>query len=388
MKRRLLFVSNLFPDNVERYRGLDNATILHQLTEKWDIRVLSLRPCLLGWASGRSDLIPRPEDVHFQPSYLSVPYIPKLGSRWNHQLMAMRLGPAMRQIAGALPWDVLLGAWLFPDGCALVKCSDRRPVHIIAQGSDVHRYLKDRHRRAAIAEAVSEATSVITRSQSLAKMLIDATGNAKRIRSVANGVDAGCFCLRDQQTARRTLGIAPSCKVMLFVGNFLPVKDPLLTVRTFIDLRQRDPRSNWNLVMVGKGPLRSQVEAEVRRLGLSGHVTLTGPKSASEVSTWMAAADVLTLTSHNEGLPNVVMESLACGLPVVATNVGGISEMLDADWKGVLCNTREPTALADAILRAVATSDRQRIATHCARSWADTAATYHEILSGNTKQNQ
>jgi glycosyltransferase involved in cell wall biosynthesis len=102
----------------------------------------------------------------------------------------------------------------------------------------------------------------------------------------------------------------------------------------------------------------------------------------------MAAADVLTLTSHNEGLPNVVIESLACGLPVVATNVGGISEMLDADWKGVLCNTREPTALADAILRAVATSDRQRIATHCARSWADTAATYHEILSGNTKQNQ
>lgn len=380
MKPRLLFVSNLFPDQAEPYRGLDNATVLHHLRDRWDIQVIVPRAMLTAWWGGGSLWKPRLEDEVFAPRFLSVPYVPRAGSFCNHHLMARRLRTAIRQVGRTFEWQVALGAWLYPDGCALVKSVDDRPVHLIAQGTDVHRYLAMPLRRSAIQKAIERAASVITRSQSLADSLIKVSGAGKKVRAITNGVDVSCFRHRSQAETRQQLGVEPQAKVVLFVGNLLPVKDPGLLLQMFSKLTAADPEARWRLVMIGKGPLKDWLMQEAAGLGIASAVTLLGPQSADQVSRWMNAADVLCLTSRNEGLPNVVLEALASGLPVVATDVGGIAEAVDAPWKGRLCETRSPSDIAAAVLSVADALDREEIARQSARSWAASAEEYHQTL--------
>lgn len=383
MKPRLLFVSNLFPDHAEPYRGLDNATVLHHLADRWDVRVLALRPRLSAWWGRGVNLRARETDEVFEPEFLAVPYVPKLGSRWNHRLAAKALRPAMQRLDRSFHWDVVLGAWLFPDGCALANCEDERPLHLIAQGSDVHRYLGDPLRRAAIMDAVKRATSVITRSASLAQALMRAGATGSRVRPIVNGVDTDCFRVRDQAKMRAVLGVDAQSKVVLFVGNLLPVKDPNLLLQTFAHLVVRDAVANWQLVVIGKGPLKDRLTRIAVALGVAARVRFTGPLAAEAVAQWMSAADVLCLTSWNEGLPNVILEALACGLPVVATNVGGVVEAIDAEWKGTVCNSRSPIDIAAALEQALKNTDRASIAAHATRHWSATADAYHEALSSS-----
>jgi teichuronic acid biosynthesis glycosyltransferase TuaC len=142
------------------------------------------------------------------------------------------------------------------------------------------------------------------------------------------------------------------------------------------------PQEQLRLVMVGKGPMDAAVRTEAIKLGIAAQLTLTGPQDASQVGEWMRRSEMLCMTSRNEGLPNVVLEAQACGLPVVATNVGGIHECVDEDWKGTLV----PLDNANAWTRAAADlldhpADRQRIAIlGASRNWAATAGLYRDVI--------
>jgi glycosyltransferase involved in cell wall biosynthesis len=253
-------------------------------------------------------------------------------------------------------------------------------VHLIAQGTDVHRYLAMPVRRNAIQQAVQGATSVITRSQSLADSLHQICGPRDTIRAITNGVDVNCFRYRNQAAARQQLGVKPKEKLVLFVGNLLPVKDPGLLLQMFSKLTAAEPEGRWKLVVIGKGPLKDWLMQEAVGLSIASSVQFLGPHPAEQVALWMNAADVLCMTSRNEGLPNVVLEALASGLPVVATQVGGIAEAVDAPWKGRLCETRSPSDIAAAVLAVAGSVDREQIARRSARSWTDVANDYHQAL--------
>ena len=133
--KRLLFISNLFPDARELYRGLDNATILHGLAEaEWSVRVLALRPSL-PWLGRR--VVPRAEDVKLKPQFLRVPYIPRIGSRVNHILYARALKPHLAALRGQ--FDVALTSWIYPDSCAVSRVADF-PFVSIAQAKAILQY--------------------------------------------------------------------------------------------------------------------------------------------------------------------------------------------------------------------------------------------------------
>src|SRR5262249_6561377 len=131
---RLLFVSNLFPDCRDVYRGLDNATVLHALRDRMEIRVLALRPTL---PFRRGAWQPRQQDAIFQPRFVPVHYLPKIGHRWNHLLYARSLRAEFETLRREWPFDAVLASWLYPDACAtarLLRGSNTRFV-AIAQGS-------------------------------------------------------------------------------------------------------------------------------------------------------------------------------------------------------------------------------------------------------------
>lgn len=381
---RVLFISNLFPDERESYRGLDNATVLKAL-QQWkgcEVRVLSPRPSL--------PLLPakkwraRAEDVDMGPRFVRAGYLPKVGSLVNHRWMRHALAPLLAETHKRFSWDVVLASWLYPDGWAAVNaCAPyKAPVVLIAQGSDVHHYLHMPARRTCILDAVHESAAVITRSQSLATLLGEAGADRTKLVPITNGIDTTLFKAADKVLARQLVDVPEDARVLLYVGNFLPVKNPLMLVKAFEKLCARPENANLRLVMVGKGPLQGEVQAAAAGADLANRVHLTGPLPAAKVAEWMQAADVFCMTSRNEGLPNVILEAQACGLPVVATAVGSIPELVDERWKGGLAKSEDVDGwVTEASRVLLEPMEKLRIAALGAtRTWETAANRYFEVL--------
>jgi glycosyltransferase involved in cell wall biosynthesis len=378
---RLLFISNLFPDTREPYRGLDNATVLHHLAAQWEIRTLALRPTLPCRSGAWT---PRKEDSRFQPQFLAVPYLPKIGSRWNHRLMARALRGPLQKLRERFPFDAVLSSWIFPDSCAVAQLALELGFHFvsIAQGSDVHQYLQHPVRRKIIAQALPAASAVITRSAELARLLGDAGLDGERIHAICNGVDHTVFRPTARAAARQALGLQADKQIILFVGNFYPIKNPLLVIEAHSQVCDDNTLSHTKLIMIGDGPLIGSARALGDRLHFAANVVLAGRKTAAEIALYMQAADVLCLPSVNEGVPNVILEAFACGLPVVASRVGGIPEVHPGETCGRLVEPRlAPVAAAlRAVLREPPPS--APIAEHGAQfTWDAAAAQYHALLS-------
>ena len=380
----LLFVSNLFPDAASPYLGLDNATVLHALEKLhgWRVRVICPRPTLSLTRFSRTNggWTPREQDAVWQPGYVPTPYVPKFGSRFNHRLMASAIRRKMHAIKNEC--DVVLASWLYPDAWAAARIADEwsKPSLLITQGSDTHQYLSDPVRRRAILEAILRSRGVITRSRDLATKLAQAGADGAKLHPIYNGVDTGVFRPFDKKEARDSLRVPQNATVLLFVGNLLPVKNPVLLVEAFA--RFQAERKNAFLVLVGKGPMRIELEQKARALGIVESIRFTGGLDAQQIAQWMNAADWLCLSSRNEGLPNVLLESFACGLPVLSTNVGGIHELLNTDTLGRLTAEGDLPRYLEALhVMSSQIWNRQTIANYGTQfSWGNCAAAYDALL--------
>ena len=382
-RKRIAFASNLFPDAQQPYRGLDNATVLHQLEPDYDIRVAAPRPTLpmTPWQPPA----PRDIDQPFAPAYFRAPYIPKVGSHLNHHLMTRALRKAVGSLRETFEFDLLLASWLYPDGCAAVRVASELgvPAVLIAQGTDVHGYLKSSIRRPLILDAVNRAEATVTRSISLTDLLAEAGSPREKLHPIHNGADTTIFHPMDKMAMREELGITPEGPILLFVGNLLPVKNPLMLVDAWATACS-DSKLALRLVMAGQGPLDSAIWKRAADHGLSDQLTLTGGIDSSTVARWMGAADLFCMTSHNEGLPNVVIESLACGLSILATDVGGIGELVDRDSRGSLSPPGDVEAYARKIVSLLAKGDQTDSSSSSAEehSWSRCANQYRQVIDG------
>jgi len=381
--KRLLFISNLFPDDSEPYRGLDNVTVLHALRERgWDIRVMAPRPWLPLLKPVRH-FSPRVQDLPFQPQYIPSLYLPKIGGVANHHLMARALSQGLRHMLATFEPDVTLASWLFPDGWAAWQALRPRasqPVLLLAQGSDVHRYLKSPPRRRAILNALAGTQGCICRSKNLATMLVEAGADAVKMRPIHNGIDTHVFCPEgDLPSGSPVPDTAP---VLLFVGNLLPVKDPEFLLKAFASLSTRISGPPPHLVLAGKGPMRQSLASLAISLGINERTHFLGPQSAPQIAAWMRRASLLVMTSINEGLPNVILEAQACGLPVVSTDVGGIHEVVNEDWKGRLTPSGDMQAWTGAAHEMLEHLPARAALAEIGgtRTWPATAAVYEQVL--------
>lgn len=378
----LLFVSNLFPDRGESVRGLDNATLLHWLreTQGVEIRVISPRP---GFRAGTRS--PRSEDAPFSPAFPRVSYVPRFGSRWNDRLMRMGLEKSFRRIVRDFRPDVVLGSWLFPDGCALAPLCEQAqlPLVLVTQGSDTHQYLKDAVRRRKIIEAIGLTRTVICRSGDLAKRLSAAGVPAEKLVVIYNGIDPAIFHTVDRDEARQRLGLPPEPAILLFVGNLLPVKNPLFLLRAHAALNERRAEGGLSparLQLIGKGPMEPMLRREASRLGTSDFVDFLGQLPPREVALHMNAADALCLSSLNEGFPNVLLEAMACGLPIVSTDVGGIREKISEPANGRLVIAGDAKGYVDALEGTLRSAERGSSAGPSDLAWESVADDYFRCL--------
>jgi glycosyltransferase involved in cell wall biosynthesis len=247
--------------------------------------------------------------------------------------------------------DVLLGTWAYPDAVAVAMLARRLALPWVAKvhGSDINRLAAAPLVRAQIRWALRQAHCTFAVSAPLKQRLVEIGIPAAAVRVQHNGVDVHRFRLQEKQALRRAMNLPLDRRIVLYVGNLKVskgVRDLLEATRLLaargVDLPQ--------VLFVGGGADHATLADRIRDHALDRCVTLAGPKPHAEIPDWMGAADLLCLPSHQEGCPNVVLEALACGRPVVVSNVGAAPEFIDPT-RGALVAPKAPEQLADALQR-------------------------------------
>jgi glycosyltransferase involved in cell wall biosynthesis len=370
-------VTPLFPIREEPYRGNAIYQTVVSLQRHADIEVIcpvAVYPPLLvpRYRYHRVDPSYRPEDVNTR--YLEYPAVPVLSRPLNGALCARRILPDLEKLNP----DLILNYWLYPEGYSSVRVARRlgKPVIVASRGSDLRR-IADPITRRLVRQTVNAADFVLTVSEDLRSRVIHMGVPPQRTRSIPNGCRHTVFHYGEPGPVREQLGIAPGRKVILFVGWLAPSKGLPELLLAFRELAAEDPE--LRLVCVGEGSYLAKIHEFIQAAGLEGRVTLSGRSDREQVAAWMTAADVFCLPSHSEGCPNVVVEAVACGCPVVGTRVGGIPELV-SEKCGILVEPRDPPALARALRTALSAPwDRRTIASLSARSWQKVADETFEV---------
>lgn len=195
----------------------------------------------------------------------------------------------------------------------------------------------------AFARELSHCTSVALDN-------ISVLHNSIRPQVPATGTEA--------ETLRSRFGIANDECLVLAVGRLSKEKAHIDLLAAFSRLRESNPELKARLIIVGDGPERSRLETAADSFGCKGHVVFAG--QVSDVWPFYSAADVFALPSHSEGSPNVLLEAMAAGIPIVASEVGGVPEMVEHNQSALLVPANDPPALAAAIARVLTDSDLAR----------------------------
>ncbi|MCX7274508.1 MAG: glycosyltransferase [Burkholderiales bacterium] len=310
-------------------------------------------------------------DVH-RPRFLSLPGLLKSLDGW---LMACGTEATVRRVAGTLGATVIDAHFGYPDGYAATRIGARLglPVVISLRGSK-DRSLLGSSREAPLREALANAAQLIAVSDSLIREVGQLLGQPpERFERVGNGVDLTRFHRVDRHEARARLGLAPEARVLIGVGNLIPLKGFQRVIPLLARLRQRFPDLVY--LIVGGGASQGDLGAELARLaaehGVSDAVRLCGRQTPDELRWYYGAADAFVLATEYEGWANVLLEAMACGLPVVTTRVGGNPEVVSDPALGILVPFWDEAAFLGAVIRTLEQDwDREAIARHAqANAW-------------------
>ncbi len=293
--------------------------------------------------------------------------------------------------------DIIDVHFAYPDGFAVMLLADKLglPFCVTLRGTEVP-YEKSFYRRWQMRWVFKKADKIICVSQSLAKVALKLDAEPAKLKIIPNGINTDVFYPRNRSQARAQLGIAEDAIVILSVGGLVKRKGFHRVIRHLLKLRT--DFKNIQFLIVGGGSVEGdnsdELHAMVKELKLEDSVQFEGLQPPEMLPYYYSASDLFVLATSNEGWPNVIVESLACGTPVVATDVGGVKEIIAHDYLGYTVPFDDRLALYNGMKMALAQDwDKKRIAQYAHnRSWSNVAdevlATFEEILSRNrSKEN-
>ena len=351
---RALLFTHLFPSRYEPTRGIYNLRGFGALASFCEVEIVV--PVTF-WRRLR-----RPRDwgrlVVERHNRLSASYptfwnLPRIGMLTHPEAMYRSAGKRVHELNRQRPFDVILGAFAYPDVVAAAKFAKELNLPFVAfvLGSDMNELAQRPELRDRIRAALLQANSVVAVSEGLRSRVLELGISPDRAIVQHNGVDGECFQIRDSHAARRTLGLPIHERVITFVGNLVHEKGPDVLLEAVGRLHASGV-SDLRVLFVGEGHDKDELLARAGALGIGKRVNFLGRLTAAEVAVSMAAADVQCLPSRREGCPNVVLEALASGRPVIGSAIGGVPELL-SERNGILVPPDDPDALAAAITAAL-----------------------------------
>jgi teichuronic acid biosynthesis glycosyltransferase TuaC len=371
---RFLMLTTSYPSPMRPHAGTYNRALSEALAAEHEVKVVApvtwpdaLRAAARG-APGSARTTAASAVEVLRPLYLYTPWI--LRNQYG-LFMRASVRSALRSLFARFRPDAVIGYWAHPDGEAAVAAArDSGAVSLVlVGGSDVLLLARRPGRRRAILKVLRSADAVLAVGPALRERVIEMGVPAPRVHLFRQGVDLALFSPGDRGAARRRIGLRPDHPILLWVGRMVEVK--ALDVLIAAGARLRERGVAFQLYLVGEGPLARRVRSWIRDEGAEEFMHLVGPLEHTALPDWYRAADLTVLSSHSEGVPNVLLESLACGTPFVATSVGSIPQLVGKASETV--PPGDPEALAGAIhrrLSAAAAPTRPEGAS----SWAEAAS--------------
>ena len=350
---KILTFTTLFPNAVQHHHGIFTETTLkHQLATR-EISATVVAP--VPWFPstnprfgryGSFARIPLTEqrvgvDVHHPRYFLP----PKMGMHIAPFMLAKAALPVMKKIAATDGFDVIDAHYFYPDGVAAVLLGMyfRKPVIISALGTDINLIPKFPLARAMIKWAGRRSAAMITVCAALKREMVDLGMEADKIFPLRNGVDLQLFHPVDKAAARQALGIDGF--TLLSVGHLDPRKGHDRIIGALRHL------PGVKLIVIGGGAGRQKLAALASAEGVHDRVTFIAPIAQAALRDYYSACDALVLASSREGWANVLLEAMACGTPVVASNVWGTPEVVQSPAAGVLLDENSPRGIAAGVER-------------------------------------
>jgi len=369
--RRILLVSESTPDGFSFMTGssllgqLSSMRKLHELTiiapfvlplprSKDNIRTIKkiLRIDKKGIVDGV---------VYYRPWFFGFPLI--LG-RLNDFIKVLAIFVCIK--VNKIKFDIIHAHYAHPPGFVAVLLGKivKKPVIITCRGSDIHEYTEknypDKLRRSRVLYSIKNAVYLICVSNFLKRKVISLGIDDAKVTVIPNGVKSRMFYPIDSSVARKQINLPIDKKLLVNVALLTPIKGTKYLIDAFAELTKR--RNDVLLLIIGDGPLRAELENQVLALNLDGHVRFLGFIPNEELVFWFNAADLFVLPSLGEGFGIVLIEAMSCGIPIVASNVGGIPEIINEDNLGVLTTPGDIKGLSSCILQALnKTWDRNRL---------------------------
>lgn len=310
------------------------------------------------------------------------------------QLPFMLLSFFLTSIRSASKTQLVHAFWSASGLIALaIRCFKPRPVVVTLWGSD-KLALRIPVLSNLIFRLLKTADAIVCEENSLKSHLLSRGFNREKIFLISNGIDKKLFHPGDSDQAKRDLRLSDGQRIILSVGSLNKNKNHSLLIQAFAKI----PTSNtsWHLYIIGDGEERLNLEKQILDLEISQKVKLLGIKDHCSLPQWLKAADIFVLPSLNEGTPNVLVEAMACGLPIIASKVGGIPDLIQDKVEGLLFESDSKAELVEKLDKLMQDKELQislgRAATKKVNSqfssWENQAekllSIYQQLLSSST----
>lgn len=285
---------------------------------------------------------------------------------------------------------------ILPDGLAgvLLKKKLKIPHICTIHGSDINIYpFRNRFTHYMTRYALKKVDHLITVSNKLKAKVNEMVGIVNNISVIYNGADAEKFKPISKEIAKGKLNINETNRVILFVGNLIPVKGVNFLIESFARLQREYKKNDIVLYLIGDGIEKETFISMVKRLNIEKDVFFKGKRPHNEIPLWLNIADIFVLPSISEGFPTVIPEAMMCGVPIVATDVGGISEAIIDNENGLLIESKSVEELTKAIntflnndqfkLKVIEAGKRYSTDFTWEKNAEKTIKLYEEVLSGS-----
>ncbi len=372
-KKKLTIITNLYPLPWELNRATFNKQQFDQLDDSFDIAIL-IPVAFMVWLKHRKDI-----KQSTKKRYVPYFYLPKFGRRFYSIFLFLSIllhsGFWLKKRAN----DILFASWAFPEAVAtkwlsqLFNCQFFFKVH----GTDINIHGKIPEKAKQILSASEHASGIVSVSEALKDEMIEMGIDGKKVQVIYNGVNHQLFGTIEQQTQQEDY--------ILFVGNLKREKGVFELINGFAAIQQKV--TNIRLKIAGPGGLKGQLERETKQLSISDKVDFLGAVNHQDISLLMKNATLIALPSYNEGVPNVLLEAMACGKPVLATKVGGIPEVVKTGVCGILIAPKSEQQVAIGLTKVLSQSwSANEIEKHSQQfSWQKNKQELIELLSSTPK---